>query len=522
MTATNRCYVTTAIPYVNARPHLGFALELCIADAFARHRRRRGLDVRFVTGTDDHSLKNVLAAERAGVPTAVWVERNAAAFAELNAALGISADEFLRTSTSPAHAHAVRALWSACAASGDLYRHAYRGLYCIGCERFFEPAEAPEGRCPEHAAPLEEVEEENWFFRLSRHRQALLDAVEGGRLRIEPPGARAEVLAFLRGPVHDLSVSRSAIRARGWGLPVPGDDEQVVWVWFDALAHYLSALGYGTLAPDRFQTYWTEGAQRVHVLGKGILRFHAVFWPAFLASAGLAWPTDLLVHGYLTIEGQKISKSSGPTVDPLELVARHGADAVRYYLLRHVRTDRDGDFSTARFAEAHDAELSNGLGNLASRILGATERLARGVIPEPGPSLGADDELCARLLALSDEVDAAVSRFALDEALSAIFRAIDDTNRYLTDQAPWALAAEGHAARAGAVLRAALEALNVLAAELAPFLPACAGELRLRLGSPPQERARRWNALATGTAIRRGAPLFPRIARGRGGTLPLG
>ena len=218
--ASPRSYVTTAIPYVNARPHLGFALELCVADAYARHRRRRGRDVRFVTGTDDHSLKNVVAAEQSGVPTGEWVARHAAAFEELNSVLAISADAFLRTSVSPAHAPAVRALWEACVARGDLYRRTYRGRYCVGCERFYEPEELQNGRCPEHTAPLELIEEENWFFRLSRHAEAIREAIETGRLRIEHPGARAETLAFLRGPVNDLSISRSAARAR-LGAPGP-------------------------------------------------------------------------------------------------------------------------------------------------------------------------------------------------------------------------------------------------------------------------------------------------------------
>jgi methionyl-tRNA synthetase len=505
-----RCYVTTAIPYVNATPHLGFALELCVADAYARHGRQRGRDVRFVTGTDDHSLKNVLAAERAGVATQAWVERHAAAFERLNVALEISADDFLRTSASPAHAPAVRALWAACAARGDLYRKAYAGRYCVGCERFFDPEELQEGGCPEHSAPLEVVEEENWFFRLSRYRQTLRDAIETGRLRIEHPGARAEALAFLRGTVRDISVSRSATRARGWGLAVPGDETQVIWVWFDALAHYLSALGYASTDPARFEAYWTRGRERVHVIGKGIVRFHAVYWPAFLASAGLPWPTDLLVHGYLTLDGEKISKS-GRTVDPLELVARHGADAVRYYLLRHVRTDRDGDFSPGRFAEAHDAELANGLGNLASRLLGATGRIAAGVIPAPGPDTARDEEIRAQALALGAEVDAAVSRFALDEALSAVFRTVDEANRYVTREAPWKLAASGHAARARAVLRTSLEALNVIGAELGPFLPATSAALRTLLGGPGARVGSAWNVLPTGAALGRGTPLFPRI-----------
>lgn len=505
-----RSYVTTAIPYVNASPHLGFALELCVADAYARHRRRRGRDVHFVTGTDDHSLKNVLAAERAGVPTRAWVDRHAAAFEALNAALGISADAFLRTSTSPAHAPAVRALWAACAARGDLYRAAYRGPYCVGCERFFEPEELAGGGCPEHDAPLEVVEEPNWFFRLSRHRAAIRDAIASGRLRIEHPGARAEALAFLDGPVRDLSVSRSAARARGWGLAVPGDPSQVIWVWFDALAHYLSALGYAAPDAGRFDAYWREGGERLHVVGKGIVRFHAVFWPAFLASAGLPWPTGLLVHGYLTLAGEKISKS-GRTVDPLELVARHGADAVRYYLLRHVRTDRDGDFDPGRFAAAHDAELANGLGNLASRLLGAAARIAGGAIPAPGPERAADAALRARALALPAEVDAAVERFALDEALSAVFGVVDEANRYLAAEAPWRVSASD-AGRAAAVIRAGLEALSAVASELGPFLPGASAELRARLGEPDPATSG-WNVLRTGARLGRGGPLFPRIKR---------
>ena len=367
-----RSYVTTAIPYVNARPHLGFALELCVADAFARHRRQRGHEVRFVTGTDDHSLKNVLAAASAGVPTSEWVERHAAAFEDLNGALSVSADDFLRTSANAAHGPAVRALWAACAASGDLYRQAYKGWYCIGCERFFEPEELQGGRCLEHSAPLELVEEVNWFFRLSRYRERLLETIDTGRLRIEHPGARAETLAFLRGPVRDISVSRSAARARGWGLEVPGDPDQVIWVWFDALAHYLSALGYATADSSRFDAFWRGSRERVHVIGKGVVRFHAVFWPAFLASAGLPWPTDLLVHGYLTLGGEKISKS-GRTVDPLELVARHGSDAVRYYLLRHVRTDRDG---TSASSVSPKLTMLNWRTGLATWPVGSSARLS--------------------------------------------------------------------------------------------------------------------------------------------------
>ena len=515
--AQETSFVTTSIPYVNANPHLGHALEFCIADAFARHRRIRGRLVRFVTGTDDHSLKNVLAAERAGVATEEWVADRAAAFEALNAALGISADDFQRTSANPAHAPAVRALWEACARRGALYRKAYRGLYCVGCERFYEPEELNHGRCPEHDAPLEVIEETNWFFRLSRYAGVVRGAIEDGRLRIVHDGAREETLAFLRGPVRDISVSRSAARARGWGIPVPGDPSQVIWVWFDALCGYIAALGYGGSDRSRLDAFWCGGGERVHVIGKGIARFHAVYWPAFLESAGLPWPTDLLVHGYVTVDGEKISKS-GRTIDPIPLIAQYGSDAVRYFLLRHIRTARDGDFSLARFHQAHDAELANGLGNLASRLLALVEKVTNGRVPAPGVELAEDQELRAAALALGSEVDEAVGRLSLDEALSAIFRVVDATNRYVTTAAPWEHAREGRAARAAATLRTGLEALHVVARELATFLPATSHDLRTRLRAPPLEGRVDWNALPTGVPLSRGAPSFRRIGDGGAAT----
>ena len=506
---TGTSYVTTSIPYVNASPHLGFALELCIADALARHRRRRRRGLRFVTGTDDHSLKNVLAAERAGVPTWRWVAEHAAAFEALGAALDVSADDFLRTSASPGHAPAVRALWTACAARGDLYRRSYRGLYCVGCERFYEPAELADGRCPEHELAPEPVEEENWFFRLSRYREPLRAAIEEGRLRIVHEGAREETLAFLRGPVQDISVSRAAARARGWGLAVPGDPSQVVWVWFDALSYYVAALGYGGQDRALLEAFWHGAAERVHVIGKGITRFHAVFWPAFLASAGLPWPTDLLVHGYLTLDGAKISKS-GRTLDPLPIVARHGADALRYFLLRHVRTARDGDFSLERFTAAHDAELANGLGNLASRLFALVERGSSGRVPPAGAEEPDDAALRAAAQALPGEVATAVDGLALDDAVRAVFVLVDRTNRYLNRTVPWDLLRRGRQRRAEAVLRTGLEALHVIARELEPFLPAASQALRVRLGAPPLQADVGWNALPEGALLGSGGQLFER------------
>jgi methionyl-tRNA synthetase len=501
-------YVTTAIPFVNARPHLGFALELGIADAFARHARARGKCVRFATGSDDHSLKNVLAAERAGVPTAQFVAENSAHFSQLAAALEISHDTFVATSQHAHHRSCVDALWRACAARGDLYRQNYTGLYCVGCERFAEPTETS---CPEHAAALECVTENNWFFRLSRYASALRTGIEAEQLRLIPASAREETLAWLRQALPDLCVSRSAARARGWGVPVPGDPEQVIWVWFDALAYYLSALGFGSPDATQFEQYWRGETRRVHVIGKGITRFHALFWPAILASAGLPWPSDLLVHGYLTHEGAKISKSA-LSLDPLPLLTDFGCDAVRYYLLRHVRTTRDADFSLERLERAYDSELANGLGNLVSRVLGLVQRANAGCVPPPSAASAVDIELRAAALALPDEVDRALQRFALDEALAAVFELVAHCNRVVDKSAPWALLRSGAHEQANDVLRSLLEALRVLGAELAPFLPLTAATIHGALSAPEAAPAA-WNVLQEGTRLPASLQLFPRRLR---------
>ena len=471
---TSALFISTAIPFVNSRPHLGFALELCIADALARHARARGRDVHFVSGTDDHSLKNVLAAERAGQPTAAFVEQHSHAFLQLAAALDISIDRYIHTSRSPSHAPTVHALWSTCLARGDLYKASYRGLYCVGCERFADPDEQ---RCPEHDAPLELVAEENWYFRLSRYRELLRARIESGAFSLTSP-AREETLAFLREPLRDLCVSRSAERARGWGLPVPGDASQVIWVWFDALAYYLSAVDHGT--DSELSRFWQAEAERVHVIGKGITRFHALIWPAILESAGLPWPSALRVHGYLTFEGGKISKS-GRALDPQPLIELLGSDALRYYLLRHVRTTRDGDYSHERFITAYNAELANGLGNLANRLFGLVQRC-----PLPPSAAYSSDTAALResAAALPSEIDGAVERFALDEALAAVWKRIELANRTLDRTAPWALIKCGELEQAGQLLRAHLEALQVIAHELAPFLPRAAHTLTQSLSSP--------------------------------------
>ena len=433
--------LSTAIPYVNAAPHLGHALELVQADVLARHARARGQDVRFISGTDDHSLKNVLAARAAGIPTADFVRHNAEEFQRLLGPLDVDCDDYIRTSDHPRHRANVEAIWRACAA--DLYQRDYTGDYCVGCEAFVA------GSCPEHPEPPERVSERNWFFRLSRYTEPLLDALTSGRLRVEPEARRNEVIGFVRQGLRDFSVSRDASRAGRWGIPVPGDPGQVVYVWFDALVNYVTGA----------DGQWPEFAAR-HVIGKGILRFHAVYWPAILLSAGLPLPESVLVHDYLSVSGAKIAKSAGNGVDPVELVGRYGVDAVRWWLTSEVPRVGDVDFTEARLVARYDADLASGLGNLASRVA----RL-RGTPGTPEPFA----ERLHRQTA--GKIDAALDRFDFRSATDAIRNAVAEANRYAEFTQPW------KAADPAIPLATLISITDWLAAETAPFLPSGARRL---------------------------------------------
>jgi len=504
----NTSFVTTAIPFVNALPHLGFAYELVLADALARHRRRRGRAVRFITGSDDHSRKNVIAAATEGIATRALVERNSAAFRALGPLCGVEPDDFVSTSSDPRHRVAVDWLWRACAASDNLYRRAWQGRYCVGCEAFVDDDVAV---CPEHHVAPELIAEDNWFFRLSRWREPVRDAIESGRLTIVPEAARAETLAFLAGDVRDLSVSRLATRSGGWGIPVPGDPSQVVYVWFDALAYYLSSLGLGGgdgAEGALLERWWRPPGERVHVIGKGITRFHAVYWPAFLLSAGLPLPDRIFVHGYLTVEGEKISKS-GRSVEVAPVVDQVGVDALRWFFVRRCRTRADSDVTRAGIAAAHDLDLADGLGNLVQRCTALGARILQGRIPEPGVETPAAASLRARAEALPALVDVALEGFALDEAAGAIGALIDAANRSLELAEPWRIARTDPAA-AAAALYAPLEAARIATGELAPFVPGIARTIAARLGGGLQPG---WGGLVPGAALAAGSLPIPRKAR---------
>ena len=509
---SERIYLSTTIPYVNARPHLGHALELVQADVLARHHRQRGDQVRFQTGTDDNSLKQVLAAQAEGVPVTDLVSRYAAEFEALREPLQLSFDDFIRTGSDPRHRPAAERLWRACAQRADLYRRPYEGLYCVGCEQFYRLAELAAGRCPEHGTEPELVAEENWFFRLSRYSGQLHELISSGRLRVEPGARRNEVLSFIAAGLEDFSISRSRERAHGWGIPVPGDPGQVIYVWWDALCNYISSLGYGT-GGEGYPRWWRGSSRRVHVVGKGVLRFHAVYWPAMLLSAGEPLPTDVLVHDYLTAGGRKISKSGGATPDPVALARRFGTDAVRWWLLREVPRVGDADFTDERLTGRANTDLAGGLGNLVSRTVAMVHKYRDGTAPGghgPLPADPAARPLRAACLDAPGQVRAALDGHDFRAATAAVWRIVDEANRFIELTQPWLLArAERSAAgpaesggrlagaleaqarldvvpeaqvRLDAVLAHAVAACRCLAVQLEPFVPGAAARVAAQCG----------------------------------------
>lgn len=485
-------FLTSAIPYVNADPHLGHALELVQSDALARYARRHGRATHFTSGTDDNSTKNVRAAARASTTPHELVARYGAEFRRLARVLDVRHDDFIHTASDPRHVPAVHALWARCAEAGDIYRAAYRGLYCVGCEQFLRESELVLGACPRHPGPLESVAEENWFFRLSRHEARIRDAITSDRLKILPEERKLETLRFLERGLEDFSISRSARRAGGWGIPVPNDDAQVIYVWFDALANYLSVLGYPN--GNDFSRYWQPGGERVHVIGKDITRFHALYWPGILLSAGLPLPTSILVHGFVTARGNKLGKSLGNAIDPFALCARYGTDAVRYYLLAHVHSTKDTDFREDLLESAYTAELAGKLGNLLQRVCALC--VQNGVpIETGGPEL--DSPLRELAQGTRAAVDRAVAAFALQDALRAIFELVTAANRYADATAPWTLAktareatTEATRTKAFSALRRSLsslvEVLTAAASLLEPFLPSTAARIQARLSPAPK------------------------------------
>lgn len=497
-----RYFVTTAIPYVNGRPHVGHALELVETDVLARHRRQRGDEVQFQTGTDDNALKNVQSAEAEGITPQEYVERVADRFLALRESLNLSFDDFIKTSSDPRHTPGVHHLWNACAERGDFYRKSYSGLYCVGCETFYAEDELVDGRCPEHGTVPDLVAENNWFFRLSRYQERLHDLIASDTLRIEPASRKREVLSFIETGLEDFSASRSMARARGWGVPVPGDPDQVIYVWFDALGNYITAPGYGTNEAN-FRYWWNESDTRVHVIGKGIIRFHAVYWPAMLLSAGIRLPDTIFVHEYLTAGGQKISKSAGNADDPADIATQHGTDALRWWMLRDVARAGDTDYTTERLIARSNEDLANNLGNLVNRTVSMVNRYRGGFIPA-----GAVDNPAADMLRLARSdaaarIDQSLADFDFRRAVEAVTHIGDEGNRYVEAVRPWDLAKaerkdNAESTALDTVLAELVATCRDIAEHLQPFLPAAADRIAEQCGN-------------NGPQVAQPSPVFPRL-----------
>ncbi|MDX9892857.1 MAG: methionine--tRNA ligase [Patescibacteria group bacterium] len=474
---SNKFYITTAIPYVNANPHIGFALELVQTDAVARWHRQQGDEVFFLTGADENSLKNVQAAEKEGISTRELVDKNTQRFIDLTNTLNISNDDFIRT-VSDKHFAGAQKLWSTCKPE-DIYKKTYKGLYCVGCEQFYTEKELIDGKCPEHQKEPEVVEEENYFFKLSNYQSKLEKLIESDEYRVVPESRKNEVLSFVRMGLEDFSISRSQARAKNWGVPVPGDESQVMYVWFDALSNYITALGYDQTG-EEFKKFWPAD---VHVIGKGIIRFHAVYWPAMLMSAGVELPKNLFVHGYINIDGGKMSKSLGNVIDPFVLVEKYGVEPVRYYLLRYVHPVLDSDFSTKQFEQAYTADLANGLGNLVNRVAGLIEQ--NDIVIKLDKDRDANDEF-----------DQLMAGFLFDQALKYIWDKIAQVDGLISETKPWELAKTSQTEKLTEILNQAANSVYHISWLLKPFLP---------------ETAEKIEQIFTAEKIIKGTPLFPRL-----------
>ena len=481
-------YITSAIPYVNAKPHIGHALEFVQSDVIARFHKIMGDDVLLLCGSDENAIKNVQAAETVKIPIQEFVDMNAKLFEKLAQKLSVSFDIFQKGSSQMHHLSS-QELWTKCYNSGDIYKKQYQGLYCMGCELFYEPDELNEqGECYEHPGKkLEKVTEENYFFRLSKYQQQIESLLDSNTLHITPQSRKNEILSFVKQGLKDISISRSNTRAKNWGVTVPNDESQKMYVWFDALNIYQSGIGFGS---DE-KTYLKWWPADLHVIGKGIIRFHAVYWPAFLLSAGIPLPKAIFSDGYLTVNGQKMSKTIGNVIDPNTLIDAYGTDAIRYYLLREIPSTADGDFSEHRLKEIYTADLANGLGNLVSRIAKLCE--TSNYIQQ-----GSEKRISGHLINVETYTEAMYS-YRFNDALSVIWKKITILDKYINQEKPWALLKdknEKNTAKIHGILSHAVDELQEIAALLEPFLPETAKEIEDQFKDP---------------SINAKRPLFPRI-----------
>jgi methionyl-tRNA synthetase len=503
-------YITTAISYVNGPPHLGHAYEAISTDAIARFKRLDGFDVKFLTGTDEHGQKVAKTAEKAGMTPRDFSQEITAQFQEMCRTLDISNDDFIRT-TEERHFVSTQALWQRLAEAGDIYLDKYAGWYSVRDEAYFGEEELTtddEGRrLAPSGAEVEWVEEESYFFRLSAYGDKLLAHYEANPDFILPHYRRNEVVSFVKQGLRDLSVSRTSF---DWGIPVPGDPRHIMYVWLDALTNYITALGFPETEGNDFARYWPAD---IHVIGKDILRFHAIYWPAFLMSAGVALPKRVFGHGFLFVDGEKMSKSLGNVITPASLVEAYGLDQIRYFLLREVPYGNDGSFSDETITQRINSDLANDLGNLAQRVLSMIAKNCGGALPQPG-ALSADDEaLLAAARGALDEARAAMERQAIHRMLEAIWQVVAEANRYVDTQAPWSLA-KSDQERMASVLYVLAEVIRHIATLVQPVMPTASGKILDQLAVPAEARTfaalGRDDVLTPGTALPKPKGVFPR------------
>lgn len=504
---SQRFTITTAISYPNGAPHIGHAYELIATDAIARFKRLDGYDVHFSTGTDEHGQKMVETAAKEGIPVAELADRNTALFRAMAATLGSSHDDFIST-REPRHIEASQAIWKMMADAGDIYLGNYGGWYSIRDEAFFGENEITEVDGEKRAptgAPVQWMEEPSYFFRLSAFQDRLLAHYEANPDFIAPATRRNEVVAFVKSGLKDLSVSRTTM---DWGVPVPGDSDHVMYVWVDALTNYITSCGFPN-EPERFEALWPAD---LHVIGKDIIRFHTIYWPAFLMSAGLPLPKRVFGHGFLYNAGEKMSKSIGNVLDPFALVDAFGLDPLRHYLLREVPFGQDGNYSLEGFINRVNADLANDIGNLAQRSLSMIGKHCNGAMPGLEPLAPQDEALLARVRALPQQCREAVDTQALHQALGAIFEVVSEANRYFAAEQPWVLR-KSDPARMEVVLAVTAEALRWFAILLLPFVPSTAKALLDLLAVAEDARTIEWlpRAVPAGTPLPAPTPIVPKL-----------
>ncbi|MEJ1159181.1 methionine--tRNA ligase [Prosthecomicrobium sp. N25] len=502
-------FITTAIDYPNGRPHVGHAYEKVATDAIARFKRLDGYDVFFLTGTDEHGLKMHQTAQKEGMTARQLADRNSSVFKEMDDLFQVSYDDFIRT-TEPRHYASVQEIWRRMERNGDVYKSTYAGWYSVRDEAYYAEAETVVGddgvrRSTGTGTPVEWTEEETYFFRLSAYGAKLLDHYAANPDFMGPMARKNEVISFVEGGLDDLSISRTTF---DWGIPVPDAPGHVMYVWIDALTNYITGAGFPDEASEKYRTYWPAD---MHMIGKDIIRFHAVYWPAFLMSAGLPLPKRVFAHGFVFNRGEKMSKSVGNVIDPFDLAKAYGVDQVRYFFLREVAFGQDGSYSHEAIVARMNADLANDLGNLAQRSLSMIAKNCGGVLPNPGPLADADKALLAQADALLATCRAAYEVPEMHRALEATWFVVAEANRYFTVQEPWALRKTDFA-RMETVLWVTAEVIRIVAILTQPVMPGSCGRLLDLLGQGPGARdfAAIGTRIAGGTVLPSPAPVFPK------------